>query len=1122
LFTFVVHISQEISFIHHPELSISSRQHPPFMVRCLNILIFPAATFLFLTGNSADRPMKLKSIFATLCLLVLAITAFCVIGYYDAAREAALQENHQLSLDSIADATERTEVFLQDRRQTLARLASMDLVLSSLSAQSSRPDIGVNQLLAELQSDFPGSVFSLFDHQGNIVASSDLSGTGSLAGLDHAISPYLQETLPGKDIALSVVNMNSGRKGLFMGYPIREPSGGGIIGVAAAELPFDGIGQVIGTDRPSGIIALTGPDDLVVISNRQELEKQYLWQGTTPEKLAAPDRDRQVNSAPRTWAGFKKIDLRQALGPDGKNYTIHHHRINSLPGWNLLYLHDSKEFANQLSARLSREIGLFLTAVLLLVGLFVFLLYRLAEREIREKKGLEEQLRANQHLLENKVIQRTKALWTTNEELLLEMDRHQEATEKLAKSYMTKELLNQILGLALKGSSLQDFLNDFMKHAAAFAELGLLSKGALFLVDEENPGFLRLKAHYGLDQSLLVSCNRVKFGHCLCGQAASDGKVLFAGRVDERHENTYDGIEPHGHYCVPILSPDLKLIGLYNVYTKPDVQRDPHVEDFLVTVATALSGIIRLKQASHQVTESEEKHRAITNTAHEAIITIDHLGKTTFWNPAATRIFGYSVEEALGSDLHQLITPERFLSEANHGLENFVKTGRGALINRTVEITGRRKDGREIDVELSLSALHQQKHWTALGILRDISSRKKNENEKTQLQSQLRQAQKMEAIGTLAGGIAHDFNNILSSILGYAEMVREELPPSNTEVIDDIDQVIKAGNRAKELVRQILTFSRQSPEELVPVQISLIIKEAIKLLRSSLPSSIEIRQFISDSALTVFADPSQIHQVLMNLCTNSFRAMREKGGILEVRLESFTPGITFSETYPDLRASRYMILVVRDTGIGMDSSILPRIFEPYFSTNKKEDGTGLGLAVVHGIVTRLGGTIEVDSTVGAGSTFRVYLPVAEKHELPAELPVSGFPPQGTERILLVDDELPILELGSRMLSGLGYRVTCRTSSIEALELFRNQPDKFDLVITDQNMPNMTGTKMADEIIGVSPRIPIILCTGYTDLNLGRHSLGGSIQEIIMKPVAKSQLAEAVRRVLDRFAKSACQ
>ena len=1066
--------------------------------------------------------MKLKVIVATLCLLVLTITAISAIGYYNAARRAAVQENHQHSLHLVMETSERIDALLQEPRRLLGLLATEEQVIAGLTAPTPAPNQAVRQLLAKFQAKLPGAVIFLLDRHGNFLADANDRQGATPAGRDYAFHPYFRQAMLDKDSAFPAVGINHGRKGIFLSHPVRERSGNGVIGVAIAKLPLDQFGGIIDPDRYQGIAALTTADDLIFLSNRPELDNQFLWQLPPPEKLALLAQSRQFGPGPWAWSGFRETGQHQASDPEGRNYTIHHHPIASLPGWNLTYLHDNQKFAAQLSARLGREIGLFLAVILLLVGFFVFLLYRLAGREIRERRGLEEELRLNQQRLEEQVLERTTALKTSNQELLQETASHRKAAEELARSNRTKELLNRTLGLAMQSPTLQDFLSSFMEQTAAFAQMGLLPKGALFLVADDDPGYLQLKAHYGMEESQVSTCRRVKLGHCLCGRAAASGEVLFVNRIDERHDNTYEHIAPHGHYCIPILSPERQLIGLYNVYTQPEVPHDQQVEDFLVTIATALSGIIRFKQASQLVMESEEKHRAITNTAHEAIITVNQQGKATFWNPAATKIFGYTEEEALGTDLHQLISPARFLDKANHSFAHFVNTGEGQLVNQTVEITGRRKDGSEIDVELSLSALHHQEQWTALGILRDISGRKQSEKEKMQLQAQLRQAQKMEAIGTLAGGIAHDFNNILSSILGYAELVREELPASNPETIEDIEQVVKAGNRAKELVRQILTFSRQNPEELVPVQISLIVKEAIKLLRSSLPSSIEIRQVISDGSLTVFADPSQIHQVLMNLCTNSFKAMRDKGGVLEIRLEHFTANQIFSASYPELRATRFVCLVVHDTGIGMDSSILPRIFEPYFSTNKKEDGTGLGLAVVHGIVSSLGGTIEVASTVGTGSTFKVYLPIAENPEQPATLDAYDKLPQGSESILLVDDELPILELGSRILSNLGYQVACRASSLEALELFRNQPDRFDLVITDQNMPNMTGTRMADEIFGIRDDIPIILCTGYTDLNLSLHTRCRSIREIIMKPIAKSQLAATVRQVLDRSATSACQ
>jgi PAS domain S-box-containing protein len=399
------------------------------------------------------------------------------------------------------------------------------------------------------------------------------------------------------------------------------------------------------------------------------------------------------------------------------------------------------------------------------------------------------------------------------------------------------------------------------------------------------------------------------------------------------------------------------------------------------------------------------------------------------------------------------------------------------------------------------------------GIALDVTERKQAEEEKEKLQAQLLQAQKLEALGTLAGGIAHDFNNILTAILGYAGMVRDSIPDEG-QTQADLDQVLKAGERAKNLVRQILAFSRHSEQECRPVQVHLIVKEALKLLRASIPMTIEIRQNINTEETTILADPTRIHQVLMNLCTNAYHAMRENGGVLDVQLETVEIDAGLVKKNPELHEGTYLRLTVSDTGHGMDQATLARIFEPYFSTKSKEEGTGLGLAVVHGIVTSLGGVISVQSNLGAGSTFHVYFPLAERHAV--QEPSTSKPLlRGTERILYVDDELPIAHLGRRILESLGYDVTSRSSSVDALETFRTRPEKFDLVITDQTMPNMTGIKLARELMRIRPDIPVILYTGFDESITPELAKQSGIREFLMKPVAKDELASVIRKVLDQ-------
>jgi nitrogen-specific signal transduction histidine kinase/CheY-like chemotaxis protein len=402
-------------------------------------------------------------------------------------------------------------------------------------------------------------------------------------------------------------------------------------------------------------------------------------------------------------------------------------------------------------------------------------------------------------------------------------------------------------------------------------------------------------------------------------------------------------------------------------------------------------------------------------------------------------------------------------------------------------------------------------HKCLINVLTDITEHKLMQQEKAALESRLQQAQKMEAIGTLAGGIAHDFNNILSAVIGFTELALNDAEKEST-LYQNLQEVFQASGRAKDLVKQILTFSRQAEQEHKPVRVKLICMEIIKFLRASLPTSIKIRQEIKSNSL-VMADPTQIHQVLMNLCTNAGHAMGDKGGVLELKLIDVKLEADLTAKYPELIPGPYLELTVRDTGQGIPAHIIERIFDPFFTTKGKGEGTGMGLSVVHGIVGSYGGTITVSSEPNKGSTFKVYLPAVERSKAPvsiAEEPIAT----GTERILFIDDEKAIVNIGKKMLESLGYKITTRTSSIEALELFKAKADSFDLVITDMTMPNMAGDNLANELLHIKPEIPIILCTGYSARINREQAMAMGIRAFLSKPVLKRDFAETIRKVLD--------
>jgi PAS domain S-box-containing protein len=527
----------------------------------------------------------------------------------------------------------------------------------------------------------------------------------------------------------------------------------------------------------------------------------------------------------------------------------------------------------------------------------------------------------------------------------------------------------------------------------------------------------------------------------------------------------------------------------------------------LESVSEQIAIAIDSKRTRDALEESENRYRTIFDGTADAIFVHDMGNRFLDVNELACRRYGYTREELLKLGLKDIAAHKR-IERVYDRVAEIKKTG-----NFMSEIMHIKKDGTHLPTEMSSKIIEYLGRQAVLSVARDISERKKAEEEKKKLEEQLRQAQKMEAIGTLAGGIAHDFNNILSPIIGYTELSLYQLQPDD-KAHKNMHEVLKAAERAKNLVKQILTFSRQSEQEPKPIKVGPIVQEVAQLLQATLPSFIQIVLRISEEQGAIMADPTQIHQVLMNLGTNAYHAMRTRGGILEIDLSEVVLAVEDRVNHHNLMPGPYLKLSVSDTGHGISPMVIGRIFDPYFTTKDPGEGTGMGLAVVHGIIKGYKGEISVYSEPEVGTSFHIYLP-----EIVSEvtLPLSRMPmdaPGGNEKILLVDDEEQIVDMLQQMLLALGYQVTARTSSIEALEAFKAQPERFDLVITDQSMPNMSGAELARMLLQIRKEIPIILCTGFSEVVTEAQAKAIGIREYIMKPIIKNEIAAVIRRTLD--------
>jgi len=677
-----------------------------------------------------------------------------------------------------------------------------------------------------------------------------------------------------------------------------------------------------------------------------------------------------------------------------------------------------------------------------------------------------------------------------------------EAKEAEIQRALNTERVESLLALSRKDWASREALIDYaLKEAVRLTESKI---GYLRFIRDE----LELTKIFSWPRSLFSQCPPDKRDHYPLDKAGiwADSVRLRKPVIHNDYPNTpkrkgypENHFPIRRHMSIPIFDGD-DIVAVAGVGNK----EEPYVQDDIQQLKLFMHStwaILKQKQTDLAVKKAKEQWEETFNATDLAITIHDPKMRITQANRAAGELFETEPEALVGRYCYSLF---RDATEPCPGCPELETLKDHQSHQATIRHD---KLGKTFEVIISPLVNERDDLHGCVHVVKDVTESKI-------LESKLQQAQKMEAVGTLAGGIAHDFNNILTPILGYAELTANMIPQSDPAA-PHLKAIHNAGLRAKELVQQILTFSRQTAHEKKPLQPYPLVKETLKLLRSSLPATIEIRDNISRECGSILGDPTQVQQVVMNLCTNAYHAMREHGGVLAVSLKQVDISTGDSKVLGmEMEDGPYIVIEVSDTGCGMDTQTMSKIFEPYFTTKNKGEGTGLGLAIIHGIVKSYGGHITVYSEPDKGTTFHVYLPkiVTESTGMDEVSRVMSLP-VGNERLLIVDDEETITHMLHTVLAELGYQVRVTNKSDEALKLFREHPNDFDLLITDMTMPILTGLDLIENVFAIRPGMPVILCTGFSELINKEKAAALGIRSFLMKPVALDKLVKAIRVAL---------
>jgi len=678
----------------------------------------------------------------------------------------------------------------------------------------------------------------------------------------------------------------------------------------------------------------------------------------------------------------------------------------------------------------------------------------------------------------------------------------------ISRDITQRKLSDDALEAIVKGNVIPGSPNFFETLVGELAKVLNVPMVLLFECLEGSHGKAQILAFWNHDHfeppsgydCLGGPCERVLEGYPV--EYPSGVQALFPG------SDTLKTFEVEAYFGFPLINSKKEVVGNLALMDIQPCQLSSQGRYLLEIFAARAGTELERNRAQEDLQKSQEQYRGLYDQTPLIYLTVNPQGMILSVNHYGAAVLGYAVKELLGTSVFSVVHPE------DRGMFqlNIEKNVRESTKGVKAEFRNVKKDGTILWVKGTIQATDQfQGPRVLLLSCEDITERKQAEEALASSEQQLRHTQKMEAIGTLAGGIAHDFNNILGAILGYSELALAQAK-KEPRLTSYLEEVVTAGHRAKELVKQILAFSRRSDHEREAVDLNVIMQEALRMVRATLPATIAIQSTVSTESAVVFGDSTQMHQVIMNLCANAEQAMRERGGVLSLSVTSTEVTEHSSQEFPELNPGTYVQLTIQDSGQGMSGDVLERIFEPFFTTKALGEGTGLGLAVVHGIIEGHSGHIAVSSVMGQGTTFTILLPRLDV-VLPAPSPNAMEWPHGMGKVLFVDDEDVLARWGEQVLTHLGYTVVAKTNPHEAVELFRSQPYQFDVVVTDQTMPTMSGEALAKTLLEIRPDIAIVLCTGFSHVMSEVKAKQLGLKGFLMKPVNGALLAKTLQDLL---------